>query len=145
MSVVVGVDGSEGARRALAFAVDEARARREPLVVVHAYVLPACDYGPLGLDTPYDPALFADGAAAVVGEAVEDVRARVGEAVEVEGRPVEGDAALALVEQAGADDVLVVGSRGRGGFQGLRLGSVGWRCLQLARCPVVVVPLDGSP
>lgn len=143
MSVVVGVDGSEGSRRALAFAVEEAQARGEPLVVVHAYELPAGDYGPLGLDTPYDPGLFVDAAAAIVGAAVEE--ARQAGADEVVGRWIEADAAPALIDQAHDGDLLVVGARGRGGFPGLRLGSVGWRCLQHARCPIVVVPLDGSP
>lgn len=143
MSVVVGVDGSEGARRALAFAVEEARARREPMLVVHAYAVPACDDGPLGVDTPYDPGLFEDAAAGVVDAAIADAREQG--ATEVEGRCVEGEAASGLIEQTREGDLLVVGSRGRGGFTGLRLGSVGWRCLQHARCPIALVPLDGSP
>ncbi|MEZ5102801.1 MAG: universal stress protein [Thermoleophilia bacterium] len=139
---MVGVDGSR--------ARDErspSRSRRRwcarAVVVVHAYAVPACDYGPLGVNTPADPGLFEDAAAGLVDAAVAEARERG--ATDVEGRWIEADAAPALVEQAGEGDLLVVGSRGRGGFPGLRLGSVGWRCVQHARCPIALVPLDGSP
>jgi len=60
--------------------------------------------------------------------------------VEVEHRIVEGTAAAALVEESRGADLLVVGSRGLGGFRGLLLGSVGQQVTHHAACPVVIVP-----
>jgi nucleotide-binding universal stress UspA family protein len=59
--------------------------------------------------------------------------------VEIERQVVEGPAAEVLVQAASPDDLLVVGSRGHGGFAGLLLGSVSQQCVHHARCPVVVV------
>jgi nucleotide-binding universal stress UspA family protein len=53
---------------------------------------------------------------------------------------LEGSTAEQLVLAAEPDDVLVVGSHGRGGFRGLLLGSVGQQCAHHARCPLVIVP-----
>jgi len=53
---------------------------------------------------------------------------------------VEGTAAAALVEESRGADLLVVGSRGLGGFRGLLLGSVGQQVAHHAACPVVIVP-----
>ena len=58
----------------------------------------------------------------------------------VEPEVVTGHAAAALLEMAGPADVIVVGSRGRGGFRGLLMGSTSTQCAQHATCPVVVVP-----
>jgi nucleotide-binding universal stress UspA family protein len=60
--------------------------------------------------------------------------------VDVQGELVEGRPAGALLEAARSADLLVVGSRGRGGFAGLLLGSISAQCVHHAPCPVVVVP-----
>ena len=60
----------------------------------------------------------------------------------VERLVVQGDAARALLDVSSGADLVVVGSRGRGGFTGLLLGSVSQQCATHARCPVVVVHDD---
>jgi nucleotide-binding universal stress UspA family protein len=64
------------------------------------------------------------------------------EGVEIECRAVAGGAPEVLVSEAAEADLLVVGSRGHGGFAGLLLGSVSQQCAHHARCPVVIVPLS---
>lgn len=59
--------------------------------------------------------------------------------VEVEKRAAQGSAADALIQAAGPDDLIVVGSRGHGGFASLLLGSVSQQTAMHARCPVVIV------
>jgi nucleotide-binding universal stress UspA family protein len=60
--------------------------------------------------------------------------------VPMEGQVVQGHPAKVLIEAAANADLLVVGSRGHGGFVGALLGSVSHRCVAHATCPVVVVP-----
>ena len=60
--------------------------------------------------------------------------------VGIERLPLEGEASRALLDAAADADLLVVGSRGRGGFKGLLLGSVSQKCAQHAPCPLVIVP-----
>jgi len=131
--VVVGVDGSEDAVRALAWAAEESRLRDATLVVVHAWSLPA-----IAVPLIADPAPIRDAA----GELVEDALVGAGvDAVppDVEVRVVSGSPAAAVLEVAEHADLLVVGSRGRGGFRGLLLGSVSHQVATHASCPVVVV------
>lgn len=130
-TIVVGIDGSPESKAALRWAIDEARLRRARLVAVFAW-----HYG-----------VFLDGPQVVVPDlersAEEVLDAAVDEAgvdgVEVERRTVQGTPAQALVEAAKEAELLVVGSRGRGGFSGLLLGSVSQQCVHHATCPVVVV------
>jgi nucleotide-binding universal stress UspA family protein len=73
---------------------------------------------------------------------VRDAIARVDGAGDVEVLTLHGAPAAVLAAAAEEADLLVVGSRGRGGFAGLLLGSVSARCAQLGPCPVVIVPGD---
>lgn len=129
-TIVVGVDGSKGSTRALRWALDEGRLRGDAVRVVHAF----------HRETFEDNETLAQQAAAVLDEALsdagdkrQDVTVRT-EAIR-DRRP-----AHALVELSADADLLVVGSRGLGGFSGLLLGSVGQQVVHHARCPVVVIP-----
>jgi nucleotide-binding universal stress UspA family protein len=147
--VVVGVDGSAGARQALDWAIDEARLRKVPLRVVHAWM-----FGYIGGSASTYPTWGRSvGARTSVGEDLQDVRSAAEDlltqaisdaradlsGVEIERSVVQGAAAKALIGAASADDLLVVGSRGHGELAGLLLGSVSQQCVHHAPCPVVVV------
>lgn len=135
--VVVGVDGSDHAGRALDWAAGEALLRRTPLRVVHAWQLPAVLEGAWMADQRYIDEV--EGAAELVLQEAVD-RARQAGVVDVEGQRGLGPAVPALVDAAADASVLVVGTRGTGGFRGLLLGSVGRAAVHTAPCPVVVVP-----
>ena len=162
--IVVGVDASPNAKQALAWAAAEARLRQAVLQVVHAYHskdLAAPIY--FGSQHTWDAAVGAAGEsqpeltasvrsrevfeAAVRSQADELIEALLGELgetvgdVEVQQTVVEDrHPAEALVQLSGDADLLVVGSRGRGGFSELLLGSVSHAAVLHAVCPVVVVP-----
>lgn len=138
-TIVVGIDGSEGSRTALAWACAEAR--RDPdarVVAVAAWLssVPASSPWFVGYDLPLDLTEMTEAdleaaIAAVVGERDD---------VEIERRVVCGSAAGVLIAEGGAADMLVVGSRGLGGFKGLLLGSVSHQVVTHAPCPTVIVP-----
>ena len=139
--IVVGVDHSEGARAALRFALEEATLRQATLRVVHAW-----QFGYIGA-TGLEGALpavggeledFRRGAEAALDETLTDVGAET-DGVAIERRVDQGTAAAVLVEESRGADLLVVGSRGHGGFAQLLLGSVSQQCAQHAFCPVVIV------
>lgn len=134
--IVVGVDGSEHSGRALAFALQEARIRGATVDAVLAYPYVA-DYPGMefGASPPPRQALEAE-ATSTLRRALD----RMPSDVTVEPIVVEGPAAGALIETAREADLLVVGSRGRGGFTGLLLGSTSHQVVGHASCPVVVVP-----
>jgi nucleotide-binding universal stress UspA family protein len=136
--VVVGTDGSEHADRALAWAGEEARLRGATVRVVTAWHVPVAAYGggyaPI-VSPSLDEAAEA-GAKKVAGAAAEKLR---GQGLEVEVDVRQGQAADALVDSAKDAALLVVGSRGHGGFTNLLLGSVGQQCAHHAPCPVVIV------
>jgi len=138
--IVVGVDHSPGAKAALLFANEEARLRKATIRAIHAW-----QYGYIGYTGP-------EGSVPLVGADIEQLRgaaqaaleASVREAlpdtdVEVELHAIQGAPASVLVEASRDADLLVVGSRGHGGFVGLLLGSVGQQCAHHAACPVVIV------
>lgn len=138
--IVVGVDGSASARAALRFALVEARLRGDAVRAVAAWHVPIAAYG--GALVPPDPALVADlepQTRRTLDRALAEV---ADEAAGLELEPVvrEGLPARVLLEEAEGADLLVVGSRGLGGFRGLLLGSVSQQCAHHAPCPVVIVP-----
>lgn len=120
--IVVGVDGSEESKAALRWALEEAKLRKASVRVVHA----EHDYAGEQERTDWLDGIVRE----VAGESP---------GVEVAQSIVDGGAASVLVEAAKDADMLVVGSRGHGGFAGLLLGSVSHQCAHHASCPVAIV------
>ncbi|MEV0254218.1 universal stress protein [Streptomyces sp. NPDC050732] len=143
LPLIVGVDGSPAALRALDWAVDEAVRRETPLRVVHASSWEWYE--------GHEPSFGVGGDAVqasadhVVERAVEHVRRRTA-AVEVSGTVLSEDPAAALIRASGEASAVVVGSRGRGRLAGLLLGSVSLAVAARATAPVVVVrDTEGEP
>jgi nucleotide-binding universal stress UspA family protein len=138
-TIVVGVDGSDGSLEALRFALDEAKVRGAELKAVNAWHIPPAVYGAEWAPTNVDLDEFRKLADSALRKSLDDVgSASAGVAV----TPVlrEGQPADVLCDEADHADLLVVGSRGLGGFRGLVLGSVSQQCAHHAPCPVVIVP-----
>ena len=139
--IVVGVDQSAGAKAALRFALEEARLRQATLRAVHAW-----QFGYLGATglEGWLPAAGGDlrdfrrGAEDALEQTLKEVGADT-EGLTIERRVEQGPAAAVLVEESQGADLLVVGSRGHGGFAQLLLGSVSQQCAQHALCPVAIV------
>ncbi len=127
-TIVVGYDGSKGSQMALDWAVHEATLRGADLCVLRVWSYP--DYGTF--DEQWDIAQER------LENELKDVLVSTGDlrwqAVALKGSP-----AKVLVEHSADAELLVVGSRGRGGFTGLLLGSVGHGVSAHARVPVVIV------
>lgn len=138
--VVVGMDDSEGAKAALAAAVEEAARTGAEVEALVSYV--AADYWTdlfeVVVPTPEEIQWNLEQRTAPVVEEVLAPR-RAASVPNVRTRVVEGPAGEALVHAARSADLLVVGSRGRGAFRGLLLGSVALHCVMHAPCPVLVV------
>ena len=125
-TIVVGVDSSPGSKEALRWALKEARLRRARIVALHAWMLPLASADSLVAAPSMSPGLIKDlqeAAADMLKRALNEVEDEA-EGVEIEQRVVQGSPGGALVEAARDADLLVVGSRGHGGFVGLLLGSV---------------------
>ena len=133
--IVVGMDGSTSSKEALRWAADEAERRGDVVEAVLAWDNPYRD-----MWLPSNPA-GTDPLAHLRVALDRTVAATVGDhpAVKVETAVVEGHAAQVLVDRARGADLLVVGSRGHGGFAGAFLGSVSINCAAHSPCPVVVV------
>jgi nucleotide-binding universal stress UspA family protein len=140
--IVVGVDGSQPSREALRWAVRQAGLTGSVVDAVIAWQLPA-GYGGYGWAPTIDDTDYAELAAKTLSEAVNGTVA-AGSGVRVRQHVVAGSAAAALIDAADGADLLVVGSRGHGGFAGMLLGSVSQHCVHHAPCPVVVIR-DGEP
>lgn len=138
-TIVVGIDSSEGARRALEWALEEAALREAEVELVHAFPTPEIAALPTVMTFPSNDELHAY-AEQVVEEALEAVGGS-GE-VPVITTVRSGGAANILCEAAADADLLVVGARGLGGFRGLLLGSVTHQVVTHSPCPVVVVMPD---
>jgi nucleotide-binding universal stress UspA family protein len=140
--IVVGVDGSEGAGHALDFAIKEAAVRGSRLRMVSAWEIPPSVLASVVASKEFYEE-FRENAIAVA----RDAAARVAElepSVEHEEVVVEGQAAKALLSNAGDAELLVVGRRGHGSFREMLLGSISRQVVVHAKCPLVIVPLPGQ-
>ena len=154
-AVVVGVDGSEPALRAVRLAATEAVRRHRPLRVVHGFIWPL-------LRMPIDPVAGDPPGGGLRQQAQNLVEAAVAEArtvhpdVRVTGEIIDGEASAVLLGESPGAALIVLGDRGLGGFTALLVGSVAIQVATHADCPVlvargeehadapVVVGVDGS-
>jgi len=138
-SIVVGHDGSDGGDQALAYALELAAQLSAALVVVRAWSIATAPRPPtwkFGYVSSFDEL-----AQTVRDHLVHEVSAHLEKYphVDVAYRAVHGSAAKNLIEISAEARMLVVGSRGLGGFAGMVLGSVSDQCVRHAACPVLVV------
>jgi nucleotide-binding universal stress UspA family protein len=134
MTIVVGIDGSEHAVEALRWAVDEAKRRNTSVTLVHSWEMPVIQ-GRAPKDLPHET--FEERAQRVLSEVLEKVPAH--HDIEVHTAITNYSPAQALVEASRDAELVVVGSRGLGGFKGLLLGSVAQQVAHHSACPVVIV------
>jgi nucleotide-binding universal stress UspA family protein len=131
--VLLGIDGSPASEAATAYAFDEASRRRVPLVALHAW----SDVGVFPI-LAMDWRTHRDQGEEVLGERLAGWQQRYPD-VQVRRRLVCDQPARFLVEAARDAQLVVLGSHGRGGYAGMRLGSVSSAVAQSARVPVIVV------
>jgi nucleotide-binding universal stress UspA family protein len=137
-TIVVGVDGSPGSRKALAWAAAEAADHGADLYVVnvweHTLMPPA---GSVSVSEHYVP----EPSQRTIDELVRVISEELGTdpPVQVQAQVKEGRPAKVLIDESSHADLLVVGSRGHGGFTGLVLGSVSQHVAAYAKCAVTVV------
>ena len=137
--IVVGIDGSPASTRALRWGFDEARERGAELYVVMAYAVPAPPVT-VGLAQPPwrdEDEWRKDAEAALQSTLLETLGEDTG--VRVQTEVIEDSPAKALIEASKRADLLVVGTRGHGGFAGMLLGSVSQHVTAHAACAVTVV------
>jgi len=136
--IVVGVDGSDGGRRALDWAIREADARGSAVQAVTAWSWDGLEYGPV---TAANPAEARERATHLLGAEIRALAARHGSHVPVAGEVVEGSPGETLARAGRAADLLVLGSHGHSRVRRTVLGSVSEECIRKATCPVVVIPV----
>ncbi|GGN84635.1 universal stress protein [Actinoplanes lobatus] len=131
--IVVGVDGSDGGRRALEWAVREAAGSGCAVQAVTAWSWVAIEYGP-------SPDEERNRATALLDREIAAVMTAVGGHHTIAAEVLEGRPADVLTAAAQAADLLVLGSHGHGRVRHTMLGSVSESCVRKAPCPVVVIP-----
>ena len=141
--VVVGVDGSDESKEALKWAAQQARLSGAKLRVVHAWSVPALAMPSMSLEPASFPSTddidaFKESAQRALDEETAAIVPE-GSGIEVEKVLVQEFPAQALVQESANAELLVVGSRGHGGFKGMLLGSGSQHCVHHAKCPVVIV------
>ena len=140
--IFVGVDGSTHSQTALDWAMREAGIRHAPLTVITVHEVAASGWGG-SLEFPADEIMREEESKAVQ-EAVDQTVAQLGDAAppEITVQALIGQPAPLLIEASKGADLLVVGSRGSGGFARLLLGSVTTQVAEHALCPVTIIKHD---
>lgn len=136
--IVVAVDGSEGSRAALRWAWEEAKVHGAALEVAVAWQYPITTSLPAFGSMPTPDDLEGEARAAMLAVIAEEGITSDG-GVTITTLVAEGPAVQVLLDASAKADLLVVGSRGHGGFKGMLLGSVSQQCVNHASIPVVVV------
>jgi nucleotide-binding universal stress UspA family protein len=136
--ILVGVDGSEGSLRALRWALKEAAVRGQEVDAVIVWQSPY-DFGGGLYYLRVDEEEIVRRARERLAESIAEVAGQT-PSVEIHQVVLQGDPAKTLCAWSGDADLLIVGSRGHGGFAPLSLGSVSSKCAHHSRCPVVIVP-----
>lgn len=138
--ITVGIDGSDHSVRALEWAANEAAVRHAPLTVLTVHLVPQSGWTGNPIILPQDAEEVAKERQAAE-EMTLKVTSQLGEArpASVTVRAVNGFPARELIEASRGADLMVVGSRGAGGFAKLVAGSVSSQVVHHAHCPVVVV------
>lgn len=140
-TIVVGFDGSEHSQTALNWAMDEARQRCGELRLITAWNKPLMAWYPAVLETAAGE-IAAEESPEHIAETIqaEALKSAADGGVTATGRIVHSDSpASAILDAAQDADLVVVGSRGHGGFPALHLGSVTTQVINHAPCPVLVV------
>lgn len=136
--IVVGVDGSEGGRRALRWAVDQARVWGAAVRVVAVWSWDGIEsLPPVAGSPPEERARTAK----LVSREIDELPAAIRDGVPISVELVEGRAADVLSSAASGADLLVLGSHGHGRVWHAVAGSVSEECVRKAACPVVIVPV----
>jgi nucleotide-binding universal stress UspA family protein len=138
--IVVGIDGSKSSVSALRWAIRQAGltgAAVDAVIAWHYPDLAASGYGMAAV--AFESPGFRESAAKIVADAISSATLDRASDVPVRARVAQGRAAQVLLDASAGASLLVVGSRGHGGFAGALLGSVSQHCVQHALCPVVVV------
>jgi nucleotide-binding universal stress UspA family protein len=139
--ITVGIDGSAHSTRALEWAIKEAAARHAPVTVLTVHAVPASGWTGAPIVLPQDAAELQE-AQQAAEELTLKATSQLGDAQpsSVTVRAISGFPAEELIEATREADLMVVGSRGAGGFARLLMGSVSSQVVHHAHCPVVVVP-----
>jgi nucleotide-binding universal stress UspA family protein len=138
--IIVGIDGSDHSMNAYHWALDEARRREADLTAVFAWETPL-----IGIPGAFDRNELEKSAQQFLNDQL-DGHEHETNGVTVNRLVAQGDPSASLIaacKQVDAE-MLVLGSRGRGGFAGLLLGSVGQECAANAPCPVLICKANGN-
>ena len=137
--IVVGVDGSEGSRRALRWAVTEAHRTNAAVEAITAWYWEGAEGAMLAATNPREQVQHAE---RISSREVNAITTELGSGTPIAREVVEGYPVAALVEAARHARLLVLGSHGHGRLHHAVLGSVSDECVRQSACPVVIIPLS---